>query len=774
MADTYTTLVGAPPDPRSKDWYVWLRKLVNYRVAWCDIPRLTVYYFSQSSGNDTTGDGTILLPYQTIAKAQALHDAGTSDMAFLFKRGDEWNETAGLTFTKARCTVGAYGVGERYFFNRFTVKYNMTGWTVATGNRYTRIETNDIAWVRNQYSRLDNVYSRQSTAALVASNPLSFWYEPAASFTVTIASPAVFSKTGHGLVAGDKIQLSTTGALPTGLSINTDYFVISAGLTADAFQVSATAGGAAINTSGSQSGVHSLRPRVHINSGVSINPNILNLEAVITNTVDGITLSGDGSYAYSGRLDGWGMSRTTSATQKHAYVSNATTTAAVLFRDMEGYYGSSHIATHYVGGSNGGFATFINCIAGYTSYNSASETIFNSFALNGGEEAIFLNCEVAYGTLPSSDWVTATVICRGQALISHTGGGGATTSLIITYGMRIKGSKWGAASPCGGMGNPPTVTTIADVRGFYVGEVFEEHNRSGSGFLIATPSVVRMNGVYMLKPETFGTGALSTANQNGWLINCFVQLDLTFCQGGTNPMAFYNTASENTLKLWGNHIHYKNFTGLTTGLDRDTLSGGSGFSDGGELINNIFSSDSSGTAAYVGFGNAATSSFSNNAYFGMTQSNGVDRGYNLHLNPVALSASPVALRPAVFNSELYHAGTDLSMDYDSRLTLRHTTTPSIGPVDELSYATGLNFGTNQPTVINRQDPIRFIFDEFVGTGDASTTAFLLQNIPTYGSVRLFVAGVRMKLTTDYTISGAALTFTAAPASGAEIVADYHY
>ena len=75
-------------------------------------------------------------------------------------------------------------------------------------------------------------------------------------FTVTIASPAVFSKTTHGLESGDAVYFTTSGALPTGLTANTIYYVISAGLTADAFEVSTTRGGAAVNTSGSQSGTH--------------------------------------------------------------------------------------------------------------------------------------------------------------------------------------------------------------------------------------------------------------------------------------------------------------------------------------------------------------------------------------------------------------------------------------------------------------------------------------------------------------------------------------
>lgn len=79
---------------------------------------------------------------------------------------------------------------------------------------------------------------------------------PTGTFTVTIASPAVFTKVAHTLVEGDIVHFTTTGALPTGLATNTDYYVISAGLTADTFRVSTTRGGTVVNTSGSQSGVH--------------------------------------------------------------------------------------------------------------------------------------------------------------------------------------------------------------------------------------------------------------------------------------------------------------------------------------------------------------------------------------------------------------------------------------------------------------------------------------------------------------------------------------
>jgi len=82
------------------------------------------------------------------------------------------------------------------------------------------------------------------------------------TFTVTIASPAVFTCTAHELNIGDIVILETTGALPTGLTADTEYAVIRRGVTADTFQLSTYANfdgdGTAINTSGTQSGTHTL------------------------------------------------------------------------------------------------------------------------------------------------------------------------------------------------------------------------------------------------------------------------------------------------------------------------------------------------------------------------------------------------------------------------------------------------------------------------------------------------------------------------------------
>jgi hypothetical protein len=80
--------------------------------------------------------------------------------------------------------------------------------------------------------------------------------------TVTIASPATVTAAGHGLTNGKRVQFTTSGALPTGILANTTYFIINAAT--DTFNLSATLGGAAIGTSGGQSGSHVVREVVSV------------------------------------------------------------------------------------------------------------------------------------------------------------------------------------------------------------------------------------------------------------------------------------------------------------------------------------------------------------------------------------------------------------------------------------------------------------------------------------------------------------------------------
>ena len=81
--------------------------------------------------------------------------------------------------------------------------------------------------------------------------------------TMTIAAPGVVTLADHGFAAGTAIKFSTTGALPTGLVVDTVYYVLTQA--ASTFNVAATVGGAAIATTGTQSGVHSVSGLLNYN-----------------------------------------------------------------------------------------------------------------------------------------------------------------------------------------------------------------------------------------------------------------------------------------------------------------------------------------------------------------------------------------------------------------------------------------------------------------------------------------------------------------------------
>ncbi len=110
-----------------------------------------------------------------------------------------------------------------------------------------------------RYGYKNPITAYQANGTL-SSNPFASMLPRAA--TMTVASPATVTAAGHGLTNGKRVQFTTSGALPTGILANINYFVINAAT--DTFNLSATQGGAAIATSGSQSGSHVVREVVSV------------------------------------------------------------------------------------------------------------------------------------------------------------------------------------------------------------------------------------------------------------------------------------------------------------------------------------------------------------------------------------------------------------------------------------------------------------------------------------------------------------------------------
>lgn len=84
------------------------------------------------------------------------------------------------------------------------------------------------------------------------------------SVAISIASPAIITTSTVAPENGDVVIFATTGALPTGLVAGTRYFAVNRTITT--FQVSATSGGTPIVTTGSQSGIQTITSYTLVNT----------------------------------------------------------------------------------------------------------------------------------------------------------------------------------------------------------------------------------------------------------------------------------------------------------------------------------------------------------------------------------------------------------------------------------------------------------------------------------------------------------------------------
>ncbi len=184
------------------------------------------------------------------------------------------------------------------------------------------------------------------TAMLVSGNNFNRGYNAlGAPATISIASPAVVTFNGHGFVAGQPVTFTSTGSLPTGITAGTTYYVLASGLTANTFQISATAGGTPIATSGTQSGTQTVYSRTM---------NVVSVNTSNGNTV-ALTMIGNGMGGLP-RPGAIGTTYVPSATTP--YVSVLTPTDPITICDVNNFYADAVEKNSYLGGCT--FAGMLN------------------------------------------------------------------------------------------------------------------------------------------------------------------------------------------------------------------------------------------------------------------------------------------------------------------------------------------------------------------------------------------------------------------------------
>lgn len=204
-----------------------------------------------------------------VARTMYASAGQVQDSAFTFLTSPSGTNTITAT---ASLGMSAYVTGQRFFFvasgtntGATTLNINAIGAKNITKNGTTALSAGDIqigAVAQVVYDgtefQLLNPYLNVNTLVTSWSGGttgLKTYTTPTKSVTISFASPAVFTVSSGDLPANNtQIELFTTGILPTGLSVNTTYYVVNSSSTT--FNVSLTSGGAAINTTATGSGTH--------------------------------------------------------------------------------------------------------------------------------------------------------------------------------------------------------------------------------------------------------------------------------------------------------------------------------------------------------------------------------------------------------------------------------------------------------------------------------------------------------------------------------------
>jgi hypothetical protein len=148
----------------------------------------------------------------------------------------------------------------------------------------------------------------------------------------------------HGLVANDKVVFTGGTTVPCGLTLNTVYYVISAGLTTSAFQVSATSGGSSISVTGTATGTFYVAEPLDLTSygvdadirGLINNENIGTFTTSVTSAANGefqLSLTPGTTVAIDVGRYGYDISLTTAGGERYYWLTGVATVQRTYSRN---------------------------------------------------------------------------------------------------------------------------------------------------------------------------------------------------------------------------------------------------------------------------------------------------------------------------------------------------------------------------------------------------------------------------------------------------------
>jgi hypothetical protein len=235
----------------------------RYRAESADLTQWEIGYGAYTSGSTTFARTTVLfnslgttakVNFSTVPQVAVVCLA--EDLVFTTPPQGRLSLTAGVALTQSDVTGATVVRFVPYGGNYVPINSVPTLFAELT-NDSTQSSTGSagpaVTLVNSVYDYY--VWNPGSGPVLTRSPP----WTTTATVTMTIASPCVVTWAGSDFDDGVPFLPTTTGALPTGLTAGTQYYIKrtgAAGTVTPTFNLSATVGGAAINTSGSQSGTH--------------------------------------------------------------------------------------------------------------------------------------------------------------------------------------------------------------------------------------------------------------------------------------------------------------------------------------------------------------------------------------------------------------------------------------------------------------------------------------------------------------------------------------
>jgi hypothetical protein len=163
------------------------------------------------------------------------------------------------------------------------------------------------------------------------------------SISIAAGTPT-FNCDCHGLTAGDKVVFTGGTTIPCGLTLNTIDYVISAGLTTSAFQVSASSGGSSISVTGTATGTFYVAEPVNLTSygidadirGLIDNTSIATFTPTITTAADGafeLVLPKETALTLAEGRYGYDVSLTTSGGERYYWLTGVATVQRTYSRN---------------------------------------------------------------------------------------------------------------------------------------------------------------------------------------------------------------------------------------------------------------------------------------------------------------------------------------------------------------------------------------------------------------------------------------------------------